>query len=53
MNIRDFLTAALTTAFYFTVRKAFPDNLFEEYDVGVSRGKNYEKAVIEAVKLVG
>lgn len=53
MNRRDFLTAALTTAFYFTVRKTFPDNLLEEYDVGVSQGKNYEKAVIEAVKLVG
>ncbi len=56
MNRRDFLKAVLSTAFYLTVRKIFPDDIdfpHEEYDVGIVRSKDYEKAVTEAINLVG
>jgi len=53
VNRRDFLKAALSTTIYFTIRKTFPDDLIKEYESGIAIGKNYEKAVIEAINLVG
>jgi uncharacterized protein (DUF362 family) len=53
MKRRDFLKAALSTALYFTVRKVFPDQINAPYEVGIVRGKDYERAVGEAVRLIG
>ena len=53
MKRRDFLKAVFSTAFYFAVRKVLPDQQSDFYDVGVVRGKDYEKAVSEAIKWVG
>jgi uncharacterized protein (DUF362 family) len=53
MKRRDFLKAVFSTAFYFAVRKVLPDQQSDFYDVGVVRGKDYEKAISEAIKLVG
>jgi len=53
MKRRDFLKAAVSTAFYFSVRKLFPDTVEEEYDVGIVRSSDYAKAVTEAIRLVG
>ena len=53
MKRRDFLKAVLSTAFYFSIRKILQGEVNDEYDVGITHGKNYEKAVVEAVRLVG
>jgi uncharacterized protein (DUF362 family) len=53
MNRRDFLKAAFSTAFYFSARKLFPDAVIKEYDVGSVRSADHEKAVQEAIRLVG
>lgn len=53
MNRRDFLKAVFSTAIYYSIKKILPAEQISEYDVGIVRGKNYEKAVIEAVNLVG
>lgn len=53
MKRREFLKAAASTALYFTVRRLLPAETREEYDVGIAEGKDYEKAVSEAIRLTG
>ncbi len=52
MKRRDFLKATLCAGFYLTVRRLFPESM-AYYDVGIARGKDYERATAEAVRLVG
>ncbi len=53
MKRRDFLKATFATGFYFAARRIFPENLVDEYEVGIAVGADYEKATMEAVSLVG
>jgi uncharacterized protein (DUF362 family) len=53
MKRREFLKAAASTALYFTVRRFLPAETLEEYDVGIAEGRDYEKAVSEAIRLTG
>jgi uncharacterized protein (DUF362 family) len=53
MKRRDFLKAALGTGFYLAARRVFPVTLSEEYDVGMVQSRDYERATLEAVNLVG
>jgi uncharacterized protein (DUF362 family) len=53
MKRRDFLKATFATGFYFAARRIFPENLGDEYEVGIAVGTDYEKATVEAVSLVG
>ena len=53
MKRRDFLKAVLGTSLYFAVRKAFPDQVEDGYEVGVVKGIDYARSVAEAITLVG
>jgi len=53
MKRRDFLKAVFSTALYFAARKVFPDQMADHSDVGLVRGKDYEKTVTEAIGLIG
>jgi uncharacterized protein (DUF362 family) len=53
MNRRDFLKATLATGLFFATRRIFGDTIRDEYDVGIVKGSDYEKAVVNAINLVG
>jgi uncharacterized protein (DUF362 family) len=54
MTRREFLKAAIASAFYLVSRRVFPASLVASaVDVGIATGKDYEKAVTVAVDLVG
>jgi uncharacterized protein (DUF362 family) len=53
MKRRDFLKAGLATGLYFAARRLFPDTLNDEYDVGIVKGADFERATTEAIDLVG
>jgi uncharacterized protein (DUF362 family) len=50
---RDFLRAAFATGFYLAVHRIFPETLEDTYDLGIAVGTDYEKATMEAIRLVG
>ena len=53
MKRRDFLKAAFSTGFYLAARRIFPETLEDTYDLGIAVGTDYEKATMEAIRLVG
>ena len=53
MKRRDFLKAAFGTGFYLAAHRMFPQTLEDNYDVGIAVGTDYEKATMEAIRLVG
>jgi uncharacterized protein (DUF362 family) len=53
MKRRDFLKAAFATGFYLAAHRIFPETLEDSYDLGIAVGTDYEKATMEAIKLVG
>jgi uncharacterized protein (DUF362 family) len=53
MKRRDFLKAAIGTGIYIAAHRLFAQTGEDNYDVGIAVGTNYEKATIEAIRLVG
>jgi uncharacterized protein (DUF362 family) len=53
MNRRDFLKAVAGTGFYLAAKSLFPDQVFQKYDVGIAKGSSRERAVEEAINLIG
>jgi uncharacterized protein (DUF362 family) len=53
MKRRDFLKATFATGFYLAAHRIFPETLEDSYDLGIAVGTDYEKATMEAIRLVG
>ena len=52
MNRRDFLKTTAGAGLYLAARKLFPEGA-GAYDVGIVKSTDYERAVTEAIALVG
>ena len=53
MKRRDFLKAAVGTGVYLATRQLFGQTTQDTADVGIAVGSDYEKATMEAIRLVG